>query len=98
VTEAINPDTQRWQGWSTTKTARDTQFSIFRFLTMAGIPANRVVLRSASLLTDAMESTGNRMPVMDAMGHGMMDMTRLYQHPGTKQIREAIEKRNQLVQ
>ena len=35
---------------------------------------------------------------MDAMGHGMMDMTRLYQHPGTKQIREAIEKRNQLVQ
>ena len=60
---------------------------------MAGIPANRVVLRSASLLTDAMERTGNRMPVMDAMGHGMMDMTRLYQHPGTKQIREAIEKK-----
>jgi len=29
------------------------------------------------------------------MGH---EPTRLYNHPGTKQIRDAIERRNQLVQ
>jgi integrase len=48
--------------------------------------------------TDAMEGTGNVMAVMDAMGHEKIDTTRLYNHPGTKQIRDAIEKRNQLVQ
>ena len=42
--------------------------------------------------TDAMEGTGNLMAVMDAMGHSKMDVTRLYQHPGTKQIRDAEEK------
>ena len=38
------------------------------------------------------------MAVMDAMGHEKIDTTRLYNHPGTKQIRDAIERRNQLVQ
>ncbi len=38
------------------------------------------------------------MAVMDAMGHAKIDTTRLYNHPGTKQIRDAIERRNQLVQ
>ena len=44
-----------------------------------------------------MEGTGNLMAVMDAMGHEKIDTTRLYNHPGTKQIRDAIERRNQLV-
>ena len=34
----------------------------------------------------------------DAMGHSKIDVTKLYQHPGTKQIRDAIERRNQLLQ
>jgi Sec-independent protein translocase protein TatA len=51
-----------------------------------------------SLSTDAMEGTGNLMAVMDAIGHEKVDTTRLYNHPGTKQIRDAIERRNQLVQ
>jgi site-specific recombinase XerC len=45
-----------------------------------------------------MEGTGNLMAVMDVMGHEKIDTTRLYNHPGTKQIRDAIERRNQLVQ
>jgi len=45
-----------------------------------------------------MEGTGNLMAVMDVMGHEKFDTTRLYNHPGTKQIRDAIERRNQLVQ
>jgi hypothetical protein len=45
-----------------------------------------------------LEGTGNLMAVMDAMGHSKIDVTRIYQHPGTKQIRDAIEKRNQLLQ
>jgi hypothetical protein len=32
------------------------------------------------------------------MGHSKMDMTRLYQHPGLKQIGMAITKRNEVVQ
>jgi integrase len=66
---------------------------------MAGLPES-VVLYCARhrFSTDAMEGTGNLMAVMDAMGHENMDTTRLYNHPGTKQIRDAIERRNQLVQ
>jgi integrase len=47
---------------------------------------------------DAMDGTGNLMAVMDALGHEKMDTTRIYSHPGTKQIRDAIERRNQRVQ
>jgi integrase len=66
---------------------------------MAGIPES-IVLYCARhrFSTDAMEGTGNLMAVMDAMGHSKMDVTRLYQHPGTKQIRDAMERRNQLLQ
>ena len=66
---------------------------------MAGFPKS-IVLYCARhrFSTDAMEGTGNLMAVMDAMGHSKMDVTRLYQHPGTKQIRDAIERRNHLVQ
>jgi integrase len=66
---------------------------------MAGLPES-IVLYCARhrFSTDAMEGTGNLMAVMDAMGHSKMDVTRLYQHPGTKQIRDAIERRNQLLQ
>ena len=45
-----------------------------------------------------MEGTGNLLAVMDAMGHEKIDTTRLYNHPGTKQIRDAIERRNQWMQ
>ena len=66
---------------------------------MAGLPES-VVLYCARhrFSTDAMEGTGNLMAVMDVMGHEKFDTTRLYNHPGTKQIRDAIERRNQLVQ
>jgi hypothetical protein len=45
-----------------------------------------------------MEGTGNVMEVMDVMGHNKIDVTRLYQHPGLKQIGRAINKRNEAVQ
>ncbi|MFZ0792436.1 MAG: hypothetical protein WAM65_01615 [Candidatus Korobacteraceae bacterium] len=48
--------------------------------------------------TDAMDGTGNLMAVMDVMGHSRPDVTRLYQHPGLKQIGMAINKRNEVVQ
>ena len=66
---------------------------------MAGLPES-IVLYCARhrFSTDAMEGTGNPMAVMDAMGHSKLDVTRLYQHPGTRQIRDAIERRNKLVQ
>jgi integrase len=48
--------------------------------------------------TDAMQGTGNSFAVADAMGHSRIETTRIYQHPGTKQVRDAIEKRNLLVQ
>lgn len=66
---------------------------------MAGLP-EPIVLYSARhrFSTDAMEGTGNLMAVMDAMGHEKIDTTRLYNPPGTKQIRDAIKRRNQLVQ
>ena len=44
--------------------------------------------------TDAMQGTGNSFAVADAMGHSKIETTRIYQHPGTKQVRDAIEKRN----
>ena len=42
-----------------------------------------------------MAGTGNLMAVMDAMGQSRMEVTRIYQHPGLRQVTEAIEKRNQ---
>jgi len=64
---------------------------------LAGIPES-VVLYCARhrFSTDAMEGTGNVMAVMDAMGHGSVNTTRIYTHPNVQQIREAIERRNQL--
>jgi site-specific recombinase XerC len=66
---------------------------------MAALPES-VVLYCARhrFSTDAMEGTGNLMAVMDAMGQEKIDTTRLNNHPGTKQIRDAIERRNRLVQ
>src|ERR1700719_4234722 len=46
--------------------------------------------------TDAMEGTGNVMALMNAMGHGSVNTTRIYTHSNVRQIREAIERRNQL--
>jgi site-specific recombinase XerD len=42
-----------------------------------------------------MEGTGNMMAVMDAMGHQSVNTTRIYSHTNVRQIREAIERRNQ---
>ena len=47
--------------------------------------------------TDAMEGTGNVMAVMNAMGHGSVNTTRIYTHSNVQQIREATERRNQLL-
>ncbi len=44
-----------------------------------------------------MDGTGNLMAVEDAMGHSKMDVTRIYHHPGLKEIRRAINKRNEFV-
>jgi site-specific recombinase XerD len=65
---------------------------------LAGIPES-VVLYCARhrFSTDAMEGTGNVMAVMDAMGHGSVNTTRIYTHSNVRQIREAIERRNQLL-
>ncbi|MGA7850952.1 MAG: tyrosine-type recombinase/integrase [Terriglobales bacterium] len=66
---------------------------------IAGLPEPVVLYRARHRFsTDAMEGTGNLIAVMDAMGHEKIDTTRRYNHPGTKQIRDAIERRNQLVQ
>jgi integrase len=64
---------------------------------LAGIPES-VVLYCARhrFSTDAMEGTGNLMAVMDALGHGSMNTTRIYTHSNVRQIREAIERRTQL--
>src|SRR5947208_3613608 len=64
---------------------------------LAGVPES-VVLYCARhrFSTDAMEGTGNVMAVMDAMGHGSVNTTRIYTHSNVQQIREAIERRNQL--
>jgi site-specific recombinase XerC len=65
---------------------------------LGGLP-DAVVLYCARhrFSTDAMEGTGNLMAVMDVMGHSKLDVTRLYQHPGLKQIGIAINKRNEAV-
>jgi integrase len=66
---------------------------------LAGLP-EAIVLYCARhrFGTDAMDGTGNLVAVMDAMGHSKMDVTRLYQHPGLKEIGRAINKRNEMVQ
>jgi integrase len=70
------------------------QFNVAKKL--AGIPDSIVLCCGRHRFpTDAMAGTGNLMAVMDAMGHGRMDVTRIYQHPGLRQVTEAIEKRNQ---
>ena len=63
---------------------------------VAGVP-EPVVLYCARhrFSTDAMEGTGNLMAVMDAMGHQSVNTTRIYSHTNVRQIREAIERRNQ---
>jgi integrase len=63
---------------------------------LAGVPES-VVLYCAHhrFSTDAMEGTGNVMAVMDAMGHQSVNTTRIYSHSNVRQIREAIERRNQ---
>jgi integrase len=65
---------------------------------LAGIP-EAVVLYCARhrFSTDAMEGTGNVMAVMDAMGHQSVNTTRIYNHSNVTLIREAIERRNQLL-
>jgi integrase len=65
---------------------------------LAGLPKS-VVLYCARhrFSTDAMEC-GNSFAVADAMGHSKIETTRIYQHPGTKQVRDVIEKRNQVIQ
>jgi integrase len=64
---------------------------------MAGIP-EKIVLYCARhrFSTDAMEGTGNVLAVMDVMGHGSVNSTRLYTHTNAALIREAIERRNQV--
>ena len=70
------------------------QFNLAKKL--AGIPDSIVLYCGRHRFsTDAMAGTGNLMAVMDAMGHSRMDVTRIYQHPGLRQVTEAIEKRNQ---
>ena len=64
---------------------------------LASIPES-VVLYCARhrFSTDVMEGTGNVMAVMDAMGHGSVNTTRIYTHSNVQQIRQAMERRNQL--
>jgi integrase len=66
---------------------------------LAGLP-DPVVLYCARhrFSTDAMDGTGNMMAVMDVMGHSKVDVMRIYQHPGLKQIGMAINKRNEVLQ
>jgi integrase len=65
---------------------------------LAGIPES-VVLYCARhrFSTDAMEGTGNVMAVMDAMGQGSINTTRIYTHSNAALVREAIERRNKLL-
>jgi integrase len=62
---------------------------------LAGLPEDVVLYCARHRFgTDAMDGTGNLVAVMDAMGHSTMDVARIYQHPGLKEIRNAINKRN----
>ncbi len=78
-------------------TAREVSKQWLEAKRLAGIPES-VVLYCARhrFSTDAMEGTGNVMAVMDAMGHGSVNTTRIYTHSNVQQIREAMERRNQL--
>jgi site-specific recombinase XerC len=64
---------------------------------LAGIPES-IVLYCARhrFSTDAMEGTGKVMAVMDAMGQGSVNTTRIYTRSNVQQIRKEIERRNQL--
>ena len=65
---------------------------------LAGLPKDVVLYCVRHRFgTEVMEGTGNVMAVMDVMGHSRVDVTRLYQHPGLKQIGMAINRRNQMV-
>jgi integrase len=64
---------------------------------LAGIPEKAVLYCARHRFsTDAMEGTGNVLAVMDAMGHGSVNTTRIYTHSNVALIREAIERRNRL--
>jgi hypothetical protein len=64
---------------------------------IAGIPENVVLCWARHRFsTDAMEGTGNVIAVMDTMGHGSVNTTRIYTHTNAALIREAIERRNRL--
>jgi hypothetical protein len=54
---------------------------------LAGLPES-IMLYCARhrFSTDAMEGSGNPMAVMDVMGHERMDTTRIYTHPGLRQV------------
>ena len=47
--------------------------------------------------TDAMEGTGNVLELMDAMGHGSVNTTRIYTHTSAALVGDAIERRNKLL-
>jgi len=76
-------------------TDRETSKQWLEAKRLAGIPED-VVLYCARhrFSTDAMEGTGNVLAVMDAMGHGSVNTTRIYTHTNAALVREAIERRN----
>jgi integrase len=66
---------------------------------LAGLPDGIVLYCARHRFgSDAMEGTGNVYAVMDVMGHSRMDVARIYQHPGVRQVGVAINKRNETVQ
>lgn len=79
-------------------TGRETSKQWLEAKRSGGIPEN-VVLYCARhrFSTDAMEGTGNLLAVMDALGHGSVNTTRIYTHSNTMLVREAIERRNKLL-
>lgn len=79
-------------------TDRETSKQWLEAKRIVGIPEN-VVLYCARhrFSTDAMEGTGNVLAVMDAMGHGSVNTTRIYTHSNAVLVREAIERRNKLL-
>src|SRR5664279_632235 len=90
------------EGWvfpsahSSTGHIETVQRQFERAKKLAGLPEVIVLYCARHRFgTDAMDGTGNLVAVMDAMGHSKMDVTRLYQHPGLKEIRNAINKRNE---
>lgn len=79
-------------------TDRETSKQWLEAKRIAGIPEN-VVLYCARhrFSTDAMEGTGNVLAVMDAMGHGSVNTTRIYTHTSAALVGDAIERRNKLL-